>query len=697
MFTEYSLWLLIPIIIISFLGSMLLYFYPKRASYNNKQLITLFSLRFIGLFLVLSLIIAPVIKHKENIIQKPIIAILQDNSSSLLLTKDSNFYKDNYLKNLEHVRDELSENYDVKIISFGSQSKEILSNKIKSDILYNDFATDISECLLKVNDKYSNSNLSSIILCSDGIINKGNNPLNTIKDLQVPIYTIAMGDTTIRKDLAISETRYNRIAYLNNKFPLEIIALAQKANANSSIIRVKKDGKTLFEDKFNIDNDNFSKSFTSILSADKVGIQRYTISLEILKNEQTIENNSRDIFIEVLDSRQKVLILAASAHPDISAIKQSIESNENYEVDSYLYNQSPKEIKDYNIVILHQLPSNNPEHVKVINRIKESGIPILYIIGSQTNLSYFNSLSTGINISNTRVSSNEVSASFNPNFTYFSLSKETENILPMFPPLISPFGKITSSPITQSLANQKIGSINTNYPLIAYSNNTNQRVGVIFGEGFWRWRLQNYLINQTHNQTNEIIHKSIQYLASKVDKSRFRVICNNVFAENQSIIMDAELYNDSYELVNEPEVNLTITNKSGKKYPFTFSKTSNAYHLICGILPSGKYTYTAKTNYGGKVFSASGIFHVSTQNTEAISLVADHNLLFNISNLTSAKMLYPRDVEKIIDLLKERTDIKPIIHQNIIHHKLIDLWWYLLIIVLIFSIEWFLRKYWGNL
>ena len=97
MFTEYSLWLLIPIIIISLVGSILQYLYPKRASYNNKQLITLSSLRFIGLFLVLSLIIAPVIKHKENIIQKPIIAILQDNSSSLLLTKDSNFYKDNSL------------------------------------------------------------------------------------------------------------------------------------------------------------------------------------------------------------------------------------------------------------------------------------------------------------------------------------------------------------------------------------------------------------------------------------------------------------------------------------------------------------------------------------------------------------------------------------------------------------------------
>ncbi|MDD3667333.1 MAG: hypothetical protein PHY75_01120, partial [Bacteroidales bacterium] len=220
---------------------------------------------------------------------------------------------------------------------------------------------------------------------------------------------------------------------------------------------------------------------------------------------------------------------------------------------------------------------------------------------------------------------------------------------------------------------------------------------MIVGEGFWRWRMQNYLINQTHSEADEIISKSIQYLASRVNKSRFRVICNNVFAENEPILMDAELYNESYELVNTPEVKLTITDSKGTKYPFIFSKTINSYHLNAGVFPSGKYTYNASTQFGGNTFAANGVFYIATQNLEAINLVADHNLLYNISNQSNAKMIYPNQIKQLKDLIKERKDIKPLITQTITNKNLIDQWWYLALIVLLFAAEWFLRKYWGSI
>lgn len=696
MFTEYSLWWIIPILLISFLGSALLYYYPNRKTYTKKQNIVLFSLRLLVLFLILFLLISPTLKNKKNIVQKPVVVIAQDNSSSLLMTKDSIFYKGEYLKKIEELTKSLEDDYEVKFLKFGSDCKEINKEDIKN-VRYNDYSTDITSTLLGIQDKYSNLNLSSIILCSDGIVNKGNNPLNFAQEINVPIFTVAMGDTTIKKDLSISEVRCNSIAYLKNQFPIEINCLAQKAKGSNSVVKIIKDGKILYEEKFSIDNDNFSKNFTTILIADKVGLQHYTISVQSIGNEQTLANNVRDIFIDVLDGRQKILLVGNSPNADMSAIKQSIENNENYEVKSILFNEFPTDLKGYNIAILHQIPASNPQHLKAIEKLKQANIPIFYVIGSQTNISYFNSLSTGIIINTNRQSQNSATALINSNFSLFSISKETENIIPQFPPLQVPFGTYNLSPVTQSLFNQKIGSVSTNYPLIAFSNNPVQRCGVIVGEGFWRWRLQNYLINQTHNQTDEIINKSIQYLASKVDKSRFRVICDNVFAENQPIIMDAELYNDSYELVNEPDVKIIITNQDGKKYPFTFSKTINAYHLYLGSFPSGKYNYTATTIYGGKTFTVNGTFHISTQNLEAINLVADHNLLFNISEQTSGKMLYPNQIDNLKELLNKRKDIKPLIHETITNNKLIDLWWYLSLIILIFATEWFLRKYWGKI
>jgi hypothetical protein len=52
-----------------------------------------------------------------------------------------------------------------------------------------------------------------------------------------------------------------------------------------------------------------------------------------------------------------------------------------------------------------------------------------------------------------------------------------------------------------------------------------------------------------------------------------------------------------------------------------------------------------------------------------------------------------QELEKIIE---NQEDAKPIIHQIEEDKKLINSIWYWLIIILCFSTEWFLRKYWGK-
>lgn len=697
MLTHYSLWWIIPILMLSFGASLLLYRYSKgRKSFTPNQRILLFALRFLTFLLCLSLFLMPSIKIKSTETQKPIILIAQDNSSSILQTKDSLAYKTTLLDEIEDLRNDLQNDYNIKLISFGNGAKEIATTK---KIEHQDKATDLSELLEMVDQTYSNHNLSALIISTDGIVNKGKSPLNMLQNLSFPIFTIALGDTTIKKDIAITEVRYNRIAYLNNDFPLEIVVNSQKAKGSNSILRVRKEGVMLYEEKFLIDNDAFSKQFNTILRADKTGIQHYRISVESIENEQSTANNTRDIYVEVLDGRQKVLLVANSPSPDISALKQAIENNENYQVESYLFNKLDKKtpLKDYNIAILHQIPSTNPEHMRLIEELQKEDIPILYIIGQQTDMPYFNTVQRGLQITQTKSSLNQVTPIHNPNFTLFTLTKPTQDLLNQFPPLQSPFGRYNLSPNLHSLMFQKAGAISTDYPLISFLNTPSERVGIIVGEGFWRWRMQNFLINETHSEADEIIHKSIQYLASKVNKSRFRVICNNVFAENEAVLMDAELYNESYELVNESDVNLTITDSQNKKYPFTFSKTINSHHLNAGIFPSGKYTYNATTHYGGTTFTANGIFYISTQNLESVNLVADHNLLFNLSNLTDGTMIYPSQIADLKSIIKARKDIKPLISETITNKNLIDQWWYLGLIILIFGAEWFLRKYWGRI
>lgn len=697
MYSEYSFWLLIPIIIISLIGSIILYYYPKKASYSKTQLRILSSLRFLSILLILFLVIFPIIKNKTLRTEKPIIVLAQDNSSSIIKTKDSTYYKTEYKKEISALAKKLSKDYDLRLIGFGSKTKPIDINNIERELLFDDYSSDINSSLVDIEDEFYNSNLSGIILLSDGIINKGLNPLTLALELNIPIYTVGLGDTTLRKDLFISNIRYNKISYLNNKFPIEIIIGGNKAKGSSSVLRIITNGKTIYQESFNIDKDNFSKSFTHILESKNTGIIKYRISLDILENESIVANNTRDVFIEILDSKRKILILGNSPHPDISALKQSIQSNEYYEVDTKIYKELPSDFNKYSLIVLHDIPSNNPQHIRDISRIREKNIPILYIIGSKTNLQYFNSLNSGIRITSARNTRNDAIPKYNQNFTQFSLSQETQDILSDLPPLSSPFGSYDIGNNISVFAYQNISNILTNYPLIAYSSNSQNKEGFIIGEGLWRWRLINYSIKENHNSFNELVSKSIQYITTNKNIKPLRLIHQDIFSENQPINIDAELYNESFELVNTPDIELSIKDSKNKKFEYVFGKTSNAYNINIGLMPQGNYEVIAKTNFSGKVLIEKSNFIVSSLNLEEINLKADHNLLFNISNLSSGKFYNNKNKEDIIQDLRSKKDIKPVIHSDITKTRLIDSWWFMAIILLLLSLEWFLRKFWtGN-
>jgi len=694
MFTEYSLFWIIPIILLAAAASYMLYFYKPKNDFTSPQRYVLASLRFFGLFLILFLLLSPIISYKKVSTQKPLIVIAQDNSQSLVMTKRTAFYRNDYQKALQELIDDLKDDYDVRLVSFGSKAKEVQTNDVH--FLFNDYATDISSTLLQIKDSYADNNLAAVILATDGIANKGQSPLNQIDDFTYPIYTVAMGDTTVKKDLLLGDVRCNHTAYMNSQFPIHITALAKKAGGDKSICTITKNGKSVFSQTFNITSDNYSQEFNTTLLAQKAGVEHWRINLAVLKGEQTLANNVKDIFVKVLDSKKRLLIIASAPDADVAAMKQSIQTNENYSIKSIMFNELPSvsgAIKDYDALIVHNMPANSAQ-MQFLASLKDKK-PILYILGDKTQPTYFNSLNTGVQLSNKK-SNTLVQATgyLNKNFALFSISDDIENVLGQLPPLNVPYVSFDLSPSAQTLVNQRVGATNTNYPLIAFNSNVSSgRSAVISGEGFWRWRLQNYLINNTFAQVDELFLKTIQYVCSKDEDKNFRVICDNVFAATANVSMSAELYDQSQSLTNTPDVSLTITDSKGKKNQYSFSKTMNAYTFNGGVFAQGEYSFVAQTVYNGRTLTDKGVFFVSSESLEGENLVADHNLLFTLSEHTGAKMVSDNNIAQLKKLITQNKNIKPLLHQSIEDKRLLDSWWYLLVILLCFSAEWFLRKY----
>ncbi len=226
----------------------------------------------------------------------------------------------------------------------------------------------------------------------------------------------------------------------------------------------------------------------------------------------------------------------------------------------------------YEVLILHQLTSKSNPAKQLLEESRKLGISTFYISGKQTNYAYLNSLNLGLQLQISKEAYNDVYPIYNQNFTTFSVSPSTQQIIASFPPVQVPFANFRLAPSASSLFFQKIGNVNTTYPLFVFNQTDDVKSAVFVGDGLWRWRNYNYMLENNHEAFDEIIMKTIQYLAVKEDKSFFRVKTSTIFNENEPIMFDAELYNQNYELVNDPEVTMVISNHD-KKYTYSFSRT----------------------------------------------------------------------------------------------------------------------------
>lgn len=692
--TEKPWWFVVLCIALG-IGYALL-FYPFRTLKNEQGKPALLQLVMAGLRALLVtllsfLLLSPLIRSMHREVEKPVVVIAQDNSHSILLNKDSAFYKSEYLASLENLKEKLSSAYDVRFFTFGKALQE------NDKVTYDEKQTNISAALDAVYDKYEGRNLGAVILATDGIYNEGSNPRYSYKSIKAPMYTVALGDTTYPRDVQIKRVRSNAIAYLGNRFPIEIEVAAYGYANNHTTLTVVHNGKTVHTQDVSLNSGRFTATVPLSFEAAEKGMQRYTITLGSLPGELSYLNNTKDVFIDVIDGRQKILLVANAPHPDLSALKNAIESNQNYEVQQVyaaeLQTEQLNRLKEFTMVILYQIPSMDVSTRVLFDAMEKVKTPRLYVLGNQSNLSAFNALGEGLTINNNQGNANDVLPRFNKDFSLFSLGEETVNTLSLFTPLQAPFGNYSVSGDARILFYQQVGNTSTVMPLVLFTSRNESKTGIICGEGVWRWRMQEFAQRQNMNASNEIITRIIQYLAAREDKRLLRVTtAQRIFEENEHCVFDAEAYTPSLELTTDPEVSFKITDEEGKSFDYQFSKSGKMYHLDCGILPVGNYRYTAECMLGGKNERVTGQFTVRPLQAEFTETVADHQLLATLSSLHQARMFYPSEISALADEILKNERIKPVSYEHQQLQDLINMKWIFGLLLLLLGAEWFLRK-----
>jgi len=664
--------------LVGFIFSYLLYFRNKKnADVPKKINTTLLTLRFLSSSLAAFLLLNIFFKNIKNETQNPSILLAIDNSSSITALSDSGFIKKEFLENLSNFKKNIEKNFTVKTILFGANTQ------LAEKPTFIEKETDIENLISDVDNNYSNQNIGALILASDGIYNKGASPIYSVQKLGYPIYSIALGDTMEVKDVAIQKINHNQVAYLGNVFPIEVVVATKNYSGKEIMVSVTNNNQKLAQQLLKINSNTFLSTCNFTLNASATGVQPYTVSATLFDDEKNKLNNTQSFIIEVIDNREKILLLANAPHPDVAAIKDAILNSTTYEVDYGLAIENKKPVKPYSMVILHGYTAINQP---LINECKTNNVPVWLINPTTTE----NLIGVKINASLNKY--NDAEAAVNKTFGLFTISDELKKLIKDAPPLKTFFGNYSLSNSANTLINQQIGAVETENPILFFSETNGTKNAVFVGDGLWRWKLHDFSEHTTTILFNELISKSIQYLSVKSDKSFFRITAPKICNENEAVEMTAEVYNKSYELITESDVELTLTNSNSKKFNYTFSKTTNAYKLNIGMLSPGEYKYEAKVKVNNELFLKQGILVVKEIVSEKINTVANHQLLFQMANKTGGKLVFPNNLDTLEKELLTNQLIKPITYTQTSTNQLIELKWLVFILLSLLSAEWFIRK-----
>jgi hypothetical protein len=689
---QYPAWFIVFCALLGLVYTGVLYYKSAHFSDDSENFYWikrgLALLRFLSGSLLAFLLLSPFIKSKFVDRIDPVIVFVHDNSESILVNLNP---EDSvkYINSTNEMLANLASKYQIDYYTFDESMKEIDTLNFKGK------STNISYALDQINGLYFNQNVGAVILASDGIYNQGNNPIYS--EFNFPLYTVALGDTNQQTDAKIVNVRANKLAYLDDKVQVEIDLQANHLQGKQYQLSIKSKNGVLFNKTLVITKDFDEQKTNFTLDARTVGIHRYIIQIQEFKDEISIANNSFEIYLEVIDNRQKILLIANAPHPDIAAIKSVIEVNKNFEISIQYAQKLQANLDDYSLIIAHQIPSKNLGAKNILNNIKASKIPVWFITGSGSDYGLLNQEQNIVQISTQGKNGNDASTYFNTSFSAFSLSEKTIENLRKLPPLKTPFGNYNLSPGTSILLQQKIGTVQTDFPILAFQESLGFRSAILVGDGLWRWKLYDFLENNNNEVFNEIIEKTINYLALKGDKRKFRAKTNKTaYYDGEFVKFEAELYNDNYELLNSPEVSLLLLNEDGTAYPFNFNKTDKAYEFETNSLPIGTYRYTANTVFNGKELEVSGAFSISAMQLEALQTQANHNLLKQLANKTSGEFISIEALENLDDLLLAKESIKPTLYESFKTRPIINLFGIFFIIMMLLSLEWFARKWFGS-
>lgn len=670
-----TVFLLIGAFLLSVALAAFQYFFMAKGRWSQNAIFA--TLRFIALFSLLVLLINPKITNTEYTTEKPNLVLAVDNSSSIANFEAEDEVRD-LVNNLAEDPD-LREKFAIQTFSFGrevNQNNEFDFEESQSDLpsVFKDFSTVFE------------GQIAPVILITDGNQTVGEEFTFAAQRFRQPVIPVVVGDTVKYQDLYISRVNVNKYAFLNNRFPVEVMVNYSGNSSAESTLLIFSGESVVYSKALKFSPEENSAVIQAELPANSIGPRTYRVELQPLESEKNVLNNRREFAVEVIDERTKVLIAYSFLHPDVGGLKKAIESNQQREVEIKPISEV-SDLQDYQLLILYQ-PDNRFKDL--FSELEAQSKNYFLIAGPRTDWNFLNN-SQDIFTQEITNQPEEFFPAWNENFKAF----QTEDIgYSGFPPLEGNFGNIEFSEGIDILLYRQIQGVETNDPLLAIAEAGGSKKAFLMGANLWRWRSAVFQERNSFEDFDRVIGNLAQFLAAGSRKERLVIHHEPLYNSSEEVILQADFFDRNYNFDPRASLEISLMNEAtGDKRQVPFLLKENSYEVDLSSLEAGVYNFTV--NVSGEGLSRSGTFRIMDFDVEQQFAGANFEALQEVAESKGQKVYFLNDFEAIKDQLLSDNSYATVQKSQQKDVPLID-WKYLLgIIILALSAEWFLRKYYG--
>ena len=670
--------ILLLILSVFIAGLLSFYQYVFKVKKKSNLIYFLAFLRGMSWVTLFWLLINPVVSRKINEIQKTPLPVVFDNSKSISELKATSSAEDIYQKIKANTT--LADKYDVQFYSFDATFEALKQLDFKGKL------SDIDGVAINLKQLYRNK-VHPVVLITDGNQTLGNDYVFSFKE-NATVYPIVLGDTTTVIDLKINQINVNKYAFYKNKFPVEVLLLYNGDQNISSSFTMEKGNQLVYKQQLQFSKSKTSQTISFLLDANSIGTATYKATLTSNIKEKNTYNNSKKFAVDIIDQRSEIALVSTINHPDISALKRSIEVNQQRKVTIVNPNKI-KSLQNYNLLLLYQ---PNPAFQSIFEQNKIAQLNTFIITGTSTDFNFLNQQQNDLQFKVSDQNENYL-AYFESDFNLFG----QENIgFDKLPPLEHKFGTIVPKTNTTTMLFAGINGVQLQNPLLTFAENGNKRAAYLVGENIWKWRLDTHLTSKSFDAFDLLTDKIIQFLATPSRKNNLVVTYDSFYNLGENIVISASYFNKNYEFDTKAQLTIVVKNsitKASKTYDLL--KTNSQYQVnLDGLLP-GNYTFTISEKQSNAKFS--GAFEVADFDLEKQFVNPDKTRLTQLANRTKGAIFYPNQLENLLKQLEQDERYLSVQKQTIIKSPLIEWKAILVFLISLLALEWFVRKYFGLL